>query len=358
MANSQPARLTLRPNRKPNSKTAISRLGSHWARAGLVLIIVMGLIAGCEENSSHIDQRAAPIALLGSELALFQQEHSKTALASIEYLSDTTQRFLQAPTALQQAQWQDAWEQAHQEFLIATILINVKSPQYRLVDSWPIFPGFIDSLPEYPTSGIVNDETLEITIDMLRAQHQVTDDEETTLGFHPLGYYVFTRSLDDFFETAPNVERRKLLVELVAGALVEDASQLFAADDGLVSTELPRTYADLLRRLHERSQLIFSEYNRLGEHSPHGVASTVNVAIQLHTLQQLLEGPVDLKRFLIELDKQKTKVLLSTLTESAELIKDSQNLDESAQARLVLLVAAISHQLDDFIRLLPRESEI
>jgi hypothetical protein len=66
------------------------------------------------------------------------------------------------------------------------------------IEAWPLEPGFIDSLPDYPQSGIVNDVTLSLTETSLRTQHGATSDSELSTGMHTLEYFLWARPVADF----------------------------------------------------------------------------------------------------------------------------------------------------------------
>ncbi len=54
------------------------------------------------------------------------------------------------------------------------------------MDTWPLYPGYLDALPEWPESGLISDPYLEMTRKSLRVQHGATDASEASLGFAAL----------------------------------------------------------------------------------------------------------------------------------------------------------------------------
>jgi len=56
----------------------------------------------------------------------------------------------------------------------------------RRLDAWPLYPAYVDGLPAWPDSGIVNDPALELTGASLRRQQGATADGEVALGFQPI----------------------------------------------------------------------------------------------------------------------------------------------------------------------------
>ncbi|WP_320821063.1 imelysin family protein [Thalassolituus sp.] len=60
-----------------------------------------------------------------------------------------------------------------------------------LLDSWPIEGGYIDYVPGYALSGIVNDLTLTISAETLLDQHGFSDPSYASIGYHPLEFMLW-----------------------------------------------------------------------------------------------------------------------------------------------------------------------
>lgn len=60
-----------------------------------------------------------------------------------------------------------------------------------LINNWPIQPGYLDYLPSYPQSGVVNDTTLPLNELSIRDQHGKFDIAESTLGFHVIEFLLW-----------------------------------------------------------------------------------------------------------------------------------------------------------------------
>lgn len=58
-------------------------------------------------------------------------------------------------------------------------------------DIWPLMPGYVDAMPQWPESGIVYDATVDLDIDSLIAQQDMTDPAEVTVGFQVLELLLF-----------------------------------------------------------------------------------------------------------------------------------------------------------------------
>lgn len=126
------------------------------------------------------------------------------------------------PSSLEEAQ--TAWRKAYDAYLRVSFFARFprfEKPQYRenaetygviveLLDSWPIEAGYIDYLPVYPLSGIVNDMTLRINQENLLEQHGFSDMRYASVGFHPLEFLLFgqdgKRSAKDFIPQENSIE--------------------------------------------------------------------------------------------------------------------------------------------------------
>jgi len=321
---------------------------------GYIALLSFLLLTGCAERLETDASVKDPIAL---EIAMtsWQQDKTGPMVAAVEKLAEETGLFIRSPTIDHQAAWQSAWITAHDSFLSASVL---QSPDnFRRIDAWPIETGFLDSLPDYPGSGIVNDSTLDITSTSLEEQHQFTDESEVALGFHVLEYYAFERSLGDFEVDARNYQKRQQVIQLVAELLLRDITA-FSTSQKTGTEASEDSYPLLLSKIQRRLQLVFSEFNLLGEHSPHSGRSSQNVGAQLGAIAELLDEPVGLNHFLIELNPESAQTFNETIIEAQTLLPATGQPDEAASSRLLLLIASLSQQLGDFVKMLPGEGEI
>ncbi|MDA0273344.1 MAG: hypothetical protein O3C68_08840, partial [Proteobacteria bacterium] len=177
------------------------------------------------------------------------------------------------------------------------------------------------------------------------------------LGFHVLEYYAFERSLGDFGVDARNYRKRQQVIQLVAELLLRDITSFSSSQE--TGTEANEdSYSVLLLKIQRRLQLVFSEFNLLGEHSPFSGRSSQNVGAQLGAIAELLDEPVGLNHYLIELNPESAQTFNETLIEARTLLPALGQPDEAASSRLLLLIASLSQQLGDFVKMLPGEGEI
>ena len=329
---------------------------SRLAAIGFSSLALLSLVlfAGCAERLETETNAQDPIQLAFA-IRSWQQGKTEAMVHAMEQLSEATGLFFRSPTIESRLVWQSAWISAHDNFLGASILYSPDN--FRRIDAWPMETGFLDSLPDYPGSGIVSDGTLEITATSLGEQHQITDASEVALGFHVLEYYAFERDIEDFGSDAPNHQKRQQLVQLVAELLLVDITS-FSRAQKAESEANQNSYPLLLLKIQRRFQLVFSEFDLLGEHIPRNNGPTQNVTTQLDAIAELLDKPVGLNHFLIELNPESTLTFNATLLEAQTLLPSMGQPDEATSSRLVLLIAFLEQQLGDFVTMLPVEGEI
>jgi hypothetical protein len=329
---------------------------SRLAAIGFSSLALLGslLFSGCAERLETGTSAPDPLQL---EIAIrsWQQGKAESMVRAMQQLSEATGLFFRSPTIESRLVWQSAWNSAHDDFLGASILYSPGN--LRRIDAWPMEAGFLDSLPDYPGSGIVSDDTLEITSISLEVQHQITKESEAALGFHVLEYYAFERGIEDFGNDAANYQKRQQLVQLVAELLLVDIISLSRSQETETKTSQD-PYSLLLLKILRRLQQVYSEFNLPGEHSPHSTWSSQNVSTQLDAIAELLTEPVCLNHFLIELNPKSTLTFNETLLEAQTLLPAMVKPDEATSSRLVLLIAFLSQQLEDFVAMLPAEGEI
>jgi putative iron-regulated protein len=132
--------------------------------------------------------------------------------------------FLHLPNPLSLEECQQAWVKAHQAYVRSSfyrLIPKEEKPEYEETQTtvknlhwglevWPIEGGYIDYLPGYPLSGIVNDLTLKINQDTLIGQHGFSNESFASLGFHPMEFLLFgpngKRSAKDFIPQDNKVE--------------------------------------------------------------------------------------------------------------------------------------------------------
>jgi len=205
----------------------------------LLLICPVVLLAACDDKPEqtintplpdktpvHYDIPPEQASAFAAQIGLTAYTSMSMATQAAQDLDSRLQSFLYHPNPLSLEEVQRAWRSAYSDFLETLIFaeLPISDPsdwhkqgidyQHTLVllDSWPIEGGYIDHVPGYPFSGIVNDLTLELTEESLLSQHGFSDPSYAALGYHPLEFMLWgangKRSPQDFFpqeNTAPVV---------------------------------------------------------------------------------------------------------------------------------------------------------
>lgn len=217
----------------------------------LWLALVLGL-SGCDklfeqpkQAEQAPEQAQVNTEALLSAANLYVYTQMSEALSGAQELDSVITSLLHHPNpgALEEAQL--AWIKAYSAYIKVSFFSRVprfEKPQFRdqndtyarieeRIDSWPIEPGYIDYLPLYPLSGIVNDLTLKINEEDVSAQHGFSDMRFASLGFHPIEFLLFgengKRSAKDFIPQENSIE----VVSADTAIKEDDSDELSHSDD-------------------------------------------------------------------------------------------------------------------------------
>lgn len=278
------------------------------------------------------------------------------------------------------------------------------------IDYWPILPGYIDYLKDYPGSGVVGDMTVPLNHDSILQQHGVYDLSEALLGFHPLEFLLWGENLPPGEHPRPvsdyqpvtdlsaeqqeeglqvaqlDNNRRRQLLELVSTHLVDDLramQQLWSRNentfniimDAAGSTGQIRILLDAASAMVSEEILVRSLYPMLNgdfdnsQQSPYSHSTENAVIAQLGGVEKLLStvGIDDItmetmlsalmsdfsENFYLNLDA--SKECLALLYASAQ---QSANPRQSVQTEFEIvecinLVANMTNTLDRVIQQIP-----
>lgn len=294
-------------------------MAHHQPALVFTVIGMLLVLTGClQEEPATPSVTASNVQL---EMSRWQQDKSERAVAAASQLAETCIRFSAQPNDETRQELQSAWIAAHERWLEAALLLQIDAGQQATIDAWPMLPGFIDALPGYPDSGIVNDMTLPMTSEMLRAQHQFTDLQELSLGFHVIEYYAFERELIDFRQTSA---RRHQLLKLAADLLLLDIIAATRDTDPPANAEL------LISRLQAQARMILIDLNRQYPHGPYSNRANEQVRVQLTAIRDILNPPVGLNYLLLTMSAQHTASLQRALDTAISLTGDDQAIANGA----------------------------
>jgi len=382
-------------------KYAVNKSFSPLARV-LTLALAGGLLlaAGCErkapETRVEADRPAAPAQVINEAAAdAFSAEYWQAGQAQVidaeaagQALERAVAELLESPTEDHLEAAKLAWLDAHRELAGAMPFIKVAfspadlQPQGKelllALDSWPTQAGYLDTVPGYSTSGIVNDTAIELTLANLRKQHRLTAHEEASTGFHALEVMLWgptsERTADQFAKASggeqPEAQasnRRRELTRLITQGIREDLSGL-ASRWPLTANDLSQRYLaqppvarlQWIRSAHMdllRNEILprLPESSESDVESSRAADSKQAVLAMLRNLQAswLPEGGGGLADLM--LDRHQTTALAQTFAELEErLLKMEDPIELAAPAEL----QRSRDQIDALMGLISGDTEV
>jgi hypothetical protein len=396
MANYQLKGLVNPPGRSPRVRRS---------RLALYTGALFGLIACSEQPDGSVkDQqvnqnyRALQVNLNIDSLQDLVIAQGRQGIVLAHALRLAVEQFLQNPDETQQAKVQAAWLNAHSAYaamyslplpaLLAVdsdITLATNKLQYQ-IDAWPIEPGYLDSLPAYPGSGIISDITVPMTAESLQQQHGFTDVQEVSMGFHALEYLIFARERSDFqlLDSGPDsikspikgplnnelksevIARRRDALRVIAEQINLDLASLLTMNEagyaivasditegeervnvGLILSVVKHLRQVALQAIDDNQHLITADVG----HGDYSASGQQLLAAKLESLRLTLFHPTNLTA-LVAADETGTLDALRDTLQEAQSKADSETITAVDQTRLTLLLAALPHLLDDLGRLM------
>lgn len=173
----------------------------------------------------------------------YQDSHQQAAL-----LGEAIEEFLAQPNEATHQAAKQAWIEARQSYLQTEAFrfyegpidfidpaTGEEGPEAR-INAWPMNEAFIDYVRDNPDSGIINDKSLDVSIETILENDQVTDEADVTTGWHAIEFLLWgqdfnaegpgERSFEDFIPDRDNNDRRRTYLQLVTAQLIDDLSFL------------------------------------------------------------------------------------------------------------------------------------
>lgn len=195
----------------------------------LIVAISLTFLAACTpKQPDAMPKQSASIEIdastFSAQVGIVAYTSLSRASQSAQVMDSKLASFMYHPNPMSQEEITQSWRQAYDDFLYTLIFsyLPIQDPPdwhtqgisyddlLIQLDSWPIEGGYIDYIPGYPFSGIVNDLALDIDEKNLRSQHGFTDPTNASLGYHAIEFMFWgqegNRSAHDFFpqeNTAP-----------------------------------------------------------------------------------------------------------------------------------------------------------
>ena len=275
-------------------------------------------ISSCEPKISEKKNGAMNEKKLSEIINREQDRLLKVTIQKIDLLSKSTQQYLDTLTDEDRLKWQRSWHSAHKSFIAITFLPTSKN--FSKIEAWPLSPGFLDSLANYPYSGIVNDYTIQITPEILEAQHMITDPSEISLGFHVLEYYAFERISEDLNGTEEVKKRRRALISLVSDLLLEEIKR----QENEPPTKPETSYPELIAHMKDKVQRIHIEI-RSSEHCSYSDSTEEIVKYQLMIFNEIFKNTLEIDRYLEETSPDLSEQIVPLLKEIEKYSTSKKN---------------------------------
>ncbi|MED5389154.1 MAG: imelysin family protein [Pseudomonadota bacterium] len=161
----------------------------------LVTLTVLAL-AACDNNTPEPSTRdvsdTASAVTADIPATVWQQTANDAVKQAATDWQAALQAFAQTPEQAQLVTLRERLENWYGAFIDHYLLTASRACQLgqqallERMDTWPLYPGYLDALPQWPESGLISDPYLEMTRKSLRTQHGATDPAEASLGFAAL----------------------------------------------------------------------------------------------------------------------------------------------------------------------------
>lgn len=212
---------------------------------------------------------------LAARLASDAQQRLRRLSVSATGFGDAVDGLLQDPTEARLDTARQAWSHLYRTFNEAFVVLACKASrnpadQARLLraDVFPILPGYVDGLAEWPDSGIVHDPVLPLTREALLEQQGMTQEGEASVGFQVIHFLLngepgIVRTVETFIGETELAEdqageladqprnRRRAYLHTASALLVEDLTLLSRTEDAAL-TVTPICPVGALQRLVAR----------------------------------------------------------------------------------------------------------
>jgi len=214
-------------------------------------VLLALVLAACDSNTPEpapSEERDTSITEAEIPASDWQQNADKAFQDSAAAWQQALHDFTETREQAQLDALRDRLEDWYAAFVDHYLLAASRACQLRQqellnrMDTWPLYPGYLDALPQWPESGLISDPYLEMTRKSLRTQHGATDASEASLGFAAL--FVALNGTEETPKALPLLAgedeialRRRQYLQLAGEQLQADA-KLLSVDAPLDSPSL------------------------------------------------------------------------------------------------------------------------
>lgn len=203
---------------------------------------VLGLALSAQAQALN----AATPASVTAQYATLVQANYEDVLTTARTMQDAIRAFTAAPSADTLAAARKSWLVAREFYgqteafrFYGGPIDNDNGPEGR-INAWPMDESYVDSVDGKKTAGLVNNRKVSITKKSLSGLNERGGEENIATGWHAIEFMLWgqdlsetgpgNRSFEDFVDgKAPNADRRRQYLTVVAELLVDDLSGLVKA---------------------------------------------------------------------------------------------------------------------------------
>lgn len=208
-------------------------------------VLVIGLTACSEPPPPPSPSPSVAVAIQSPSMAALtellnaeQDAHLRRVAVGARGFQDAVDGLLGDPQDERLATAREAWAHLYRVFNEAAVVLLCRAAAdpalaeaLSRTDLFPILPGYIDGLKQWPGSGIVNDVSVELSRDALLAEQGARSREEASIGFQVLAFLLQgepgapRQVLDLQPVTAPSSSATLATTDAVSGAEQSDAAE-------------------------------------------------------------------------------------------------------------------------------------
>ena len=337
----------------------VSSDGSFLKKTALAGCLLSLLLSGCDREPAEPPFNVVPtpsIEIPNEEIQTFtnfileqSSQRLKLAYQEAETLKERIDQLLASPSESTLAAAQQQWAVAYETFIKGDFLssevyqalsqttptegeetiLSLAQLNHR-INAWPLLGGYLDSVPEYPQSGLVHDIDFELTPSLLLNQNGYMDEYYVTLGYHALEFLLWGLHDNSHLDPINNETNNDTDKENAKSKELKKIKE----------TKEPKENKDIKKRL-------FSDF--LYEKLPKSDFDDDEFApeMEVHQLSQ------NRRRQMVQLISRQLTADLRDLSSRWEYEKgfQAQSLaDQSAKQQITLFLNALKHDLlDDLV---------
>jgi hypothetical protein len=171
------------------------------------------------------------------------QTNMTQMLALCRTLQDDIERFLANPDTSLGLAAQVSYRLCYHSWALNQLFVQLPFtaedkqrlvPLLDLINTRPFLPGYIDSIPDYPYSGLIHEVDIPIGENTLLGQHRLMDEDSAALGFPVLEFFLWRQPIADVWLLTGNaeadiiVQRRHHYLRVATRRVMADLSDVSA----------------------------------------------------------------------------------------------------------------------------------